>query len=213
MFGKIKKFIEAKRILDNWDYLFKQNPEIENIGSRKEYMEYVKSIFPNSKSKQVLFHGGRKGIDKFMSPKDPNLKKNKGIGTATKDYGIYFTADKGMAKQYTRGHKRKDRQIYCVLVNAENPVFTDVWFALQIRKAINEDVFWPARITDKDYKKLSDAGHDSIIWGGERGEVVVFDPKQIHILGTQEDLDKFRQWKTNKTMTQTIAQSLGNKRG
>lgn len=118
-----------------------------------------------------------------------------------------------MAKQYTREHKRKDRQIYCVLVNAENPVFTDVWFALLIRKAINEDVFWPARITDKDYKKLSDAGHDSIIWGGERGEVVVFDPKQIHILGTQEDLDKFRQWKTNKTITQTIAQSLGNKRG
>lgn len=75
MFGKIKKFIEAKRILDNWDYLFKQNPEIENIGSRKEYMDYAKSIFPNSKSKQVLFHGGRKGIDKFMSPKDPNFKK------------------------------------------------------------------------------------------------------------------------------------------
>jgi len=210
MFDKVKKFINAKRILDNWNYVFEQNPAIEETGSRKEYMEYVQSIFPESKVKQVLFHGGRKGIDKFMTPKDPDFKKNKGIGTSTQDYGIYFTADKGMAKQYSMGHKKQDRQIYCVLVNAENPVFTNVWFALQIRKAINEDVFWPAKITDKDYKKLVDSGHDSIIWSGERGEVIVFNPEQIHILGTQEDLDKFKQWKNNKKINQIITQTTAH---
>ena len=50
MFNKIRKFVEAKRMLDNWDYVFEQNPEIEKIGSRNEYIEYVKSIFPSSKS-------------------------------------------------------------------------------------------------------------------------------------------------------------------
>lgn len=197
MFNKIRKFIEAKRMLDNWDYVFEQNPEIEKIGSRKEYVEYTKSIFPGSKAKQVLFHGGRKGIDKFMTPKDPNFKK-RDKATLTGDYGIYFTANKRVAKQYARWHEKKDRQVYCVLVNAKNPMFTDIWFALQVRKAINEDVFDPEEITDKDYKKLIDAGYDSIIWGGERGEVVVFEPEQVYILGTQDDLDKFRLWKQNK---------------
>lgn len=197
MFNKIKKFVEAKRILDNWNYVFEQNPEIEKIGSRKEYVEYTKSIFPGSKSKQVLFHGGRKNIDKFMTPKDQNFKK-RDKASFTRDYGIYFTANKRVAKQYARWYEKKDRQVYCVLVNAKNPMFTDVRFALQVRKAINEDVFNPEEITDKDYKKLIDVGYDSIIWGGERGEVVVFEPEQVYILGTQEDLDKFRRWKQSK---------------
>lgn len=213
MFDKIRKFIEAKRVVNNWNYVFQHNPEIEKIGSRQEYIEYIKNVFPDSIFKKVCFHGGRKGIDKFMSPSDPNFRKNKGVNSATKDYGIYFSTDREIAKAYLKGHKRQDRQLYSVLVNIKNPIRNNGFFALHIRKKFNDNILNPQSITSKDYERLTQAGYDSIIWQGEAGEVIVFNPEQIHILGTQEDLDKFKQWKTNKMMTKVIAQNLGHEHG
>lgn len=207
MFDKIKKYIEAKRTINNWDYIFTNNPEIEKIGSRQEYIEYTKTIFPESTFKKVCFHGGRKGIVKFLSPNDPNFKKNKGVNSATKDYGIYFTADKELAKTYTKGYKKEDRQIYSVLVNIKNPLRDNGFFALHIRKKFNDNILNPQSITLKDHERLTQSGYDSIIWQGDNGEIIVFQPEQIHILGTEEDLNKFKQWKQTKTISQIITKT------
>ncbi len=206
---RLAKFLEAKRTVNNWNYLFERNPEIEKVGSRKEYMEYVRSIFPESSVKTVFFHGGPAGIDKFLTPKDNGYKL--GAASGVKDYGIYFTKDRGLARNYAKNYKKK--AIYPVVLNMKRPLITNIWFAGHIRKLFNKDLLIPESITSHDYERLCKAGYDSIIWQGESGEVIVFDPKQIHILGTQDDLDKFRQWKTNKTMTQVIAQKLGHEQG
>jgi len=204
MFNKIKTFIEAKRIVNNWNYVFEHNPEIEKIGSRQEYIEYTQTIFPDSVLKKVCFHGGKKGIDKFLKPSDPNFRKNKGANSGTKDYGIYFTTDKAIAKTYLKGYKRQDRQMYSVMVDIKKPLINNGFFALHIRKKFNDNILNPQSITSKDYERLKQSGYDSIIWQGDNGEVIVFQPEQIHILGTEEDLNKFKQYKQNKLMSQII---------
>jgi hypothetical protein len=53
----------------------------------------------------------------------------------------------------------------------------------------------PQSITNEDFQKfISSKGFDSILWCGEKGEAIVFDPKQVHILGSDKDLKGFRQW-------------------
>ena len=107
---------EIKKI----ELIFNQYLELSAIGSKEQYAEYIKTIFPKSTSNSVFFHGGRKRIESFTPPGNKeDFKKNKGIGSGTKDYGIYFSADRSLAKYYTRGLPRNDRHVYSVMLNME----------------------------------------------------------------------------------------------
>lgn len=64
--------------------LFKIEPELASIGSREQYIEYLKGVFPNSKFKDVVYRGSSL---KYDMPNDPTI-------------GIYLTIDKRYAKQY-----------------------------------------------------------------------------------------------------------------
>lgn len=175
------------------DLIYDDNPELSSIGSKEQYGEYLSTIFPNSETQNIYYHGGKKGIDKFMSPRDPNFVKNKGVHSGTKDYGIYFTADKSSAKRYSKGYKKSDRHVYSVLLNTENPYRTNKFFALTIRRLFGSKVLDPRSILEKDFNTTL-KGYDSVIWHGEKGEIVVFDPSQVHILGSKSDIEGFKDY-------------------
>ena len=82
-----------------------------------------------------------KDIDYFMEPSDPSFIKNKGINSATGDYGIYFSGDKNIAKQYLKGYKKPDRQLYETYINIENPYKTNSFFGLDIKQKFNKEYF------------------------------------------------------------------------
>ena len=187
----------TKQERKNIDFIFEQCPELLSTGSKEQYARYVKTIFPSSSTHSIFFHGGRKGIEKFIAPSDKDaFKKNKGVHSGTKDYGIYFTADKSLAKNYAKGHPKNNRRIYAVVLNMQNPFKTDAWFALNIRRALGDkSVFNPQSITQDDYDRfIAPQNHDSVLWHGEKGEAVVFDPEQIHILGSGKDVRMFGKW-------------------
>lgn len=175
------------------DLIYDDNPELSSIGSKEQYSEYLSTIFPNSETPNIYYHGGKKGIDKFMSPQDPSFAKNKGVHSGTKDYGIYFTSDRSLANHYSKGYKKSDRHTYSVLLNTENPYRTNKFFALSIRRLFGSKVLDPRSILEKDFNTTL-KGHDSVIWHGEKGEIVVFDPSQIHILGSKSDIEGFKDY-------------------
>lgn len=190
------------------DLIYDDNPELSSIGSKEQYSEYLSTIFPNSETPNIYYHGGRKGIDEFMSPQDAGFAKNKGVHSGTKDYGIYFTADKSSAKRYSKGYKKSDRQVYSVLLNTENPYRTNKFFALSIRRLFGSKVLDPRSILEKDFNTTL-KGYDSVIWHGEKGEIVVFDPSQIHILGSKSDIEGFKDYvKSSKYNTTNNASSV-----
>jgi len=68
---------------------------------------------------------------------------------------------------------------------------------VDIRSYFDKDYVNPRSITDRvRYGKLKN--NDSVLWNGEKGEAVVFDPEQIHILGNNSDLKKFSEYTGNK---------------
>ena len=49
----------------NIEYLFKQKPELSQIGSIENYKEYIKTIFPESSIPYIVYHGTSLIFDKF----------------------------------------------------------------------------------------------------------------------------------------------------
>jgi len=76
--------------------LFEQNPELAKIGTPQQYSQYLDTIFPDSKVKDIVYHGTR-GFDSSgkEKPKFDKFDKNfigKGQGLRSDDMakGFYF---------------------------------------------------------------------------------------------------------------------------
>lgn len=188
-------FDKALNKSDKLDILSKY-PELGQVGTPFQYSKYVDEIFPESQFKGVFYHGGKKGIDRFHAPKDKDFVLNKGVNSGTKDHGIYFTKDKSLADYYSKSYPKNDRATYKVKLNAQEPYETNDFIGLRARQFFNKDYVNPQSITDRvRYGKLKN--NDSVLWGGEKGEAVVFDPDQIHILGNKDDLKGFSNYTGN----------------
>ena len=53
-------FIENKderiKIKKGVDFVFEQNPELSQIGTKEEYSQYLETIFPESNIKEIVYH-------------------------------------------------------------------------------------------------------------------------------------------------------------
>ena len=190
----VNSFKKNLKTSDKLDVL-KDNPEFGQIGTPFDYSNYIDDIFRDSQLKGIYYHGGPKGIEKFRAPKDPEFALNKAIKSGTKDQGIYFTGDKKLANYYKSSNK--NTKVYKVKLNSQNPYYTNDWFALRIRAALDKDYLYPGSITDRvRYGILKD--HDAVVWHGRLGENIVFDPDQIHIMGSKKDAQLFKDYIKNK---------------
>lgn len=190
----VNSFKKNLKTSDKLDVL-KDNPEFGQIGTPFDYSNYIDDIFRDSQLKGIYYHGGPKGIEKFRAPKDPEFALNKAINSGTKDQGIYFTGDKKLANYYKSSNK--NAKVYKVKLNSQNPYYTNDWFAVRIRAALDKDYVYPGSITDRvRYGTLKD--NDAVVWHGRLGENIVFDPDQIHIMGSKKDAQLFKDYIKNK---------------
>lgn len=154
------------------NHIFETTPELGKIGSQKEYAEYLNTIFPNSKVKEILFRLTQKGLDKLPASEETG--------------GIYASSYLKEVSQYYGRRPRSESDIYRIVVNLENP------------KAYEKQ--WSS--SDTRHTKVFDAkeeGHDGLTVRGRDGEVnqevAVLDSDQVHILGSKSDIENFRQFK------------------
>ncbi len=198
------KYADYGQDKEGLDFAYYSNLELATIGSKEQYSEYLKTIFPNSKTPNIYYHGGKRGVETFKAPKDYDFQKNNGVNSGTKDYGIYFTGDKSIAKYYSKGYSKSNRQIYPVLLNTQESYKTNKFLALNLRRLLGSTVLNPQSITEKDFNTTL-KGKDSVIWHGEKGEIIVFNPSQIHILGSKSDVEGFRNYVKNQGKVPTIS--------
>jgi len=141
--------------------LFESNPELANIGTSEQYSQYLDTIFPGSKVKDIVYHGTR-GFDNSgrEKPKFDNFDKSfigKGQGLRSDDMakGFYFGSYKIADRVGTR--------IIPAILNIKENNNTTIR-----RNTIDFDT---------------------------RGDVfVVFEPEQIHILGSKQDIEGFKEY-------------------
>lgn len=163
--------------------------DLSKYGSEEDYSKYLETIFPNSKIKEIVYHGGT------LNPDDRG--KDSFTGELGGKYGIYFTGSKMRAKGYLKagGKDYKSRgDIYFALLNIEKPLDSKIWSKWK---------FGADTITDEGLKQMRDANSDGIIVTDLLSkytniqyttQYVVLDMNQVHILGSYKDVDGFKKY-------------------
>jgi hypothetical protein len=76
--------------LNQIEELFKDSPELANIGTKAQYMQYLSTIFKTSKVKDIVYHGTGYSFNTFKSDKNEFI-----FFTKSKEYASIY-AQKGM---------------------------------------------------------------------------------------------------------------------
>lgn len=203
MYVIIKKLVKGKRkvnkftkIKDGVNDIFDGNPELAEMGSKEEYSAYIDSIFPDSKVKDIVYHGSPIKDLNELKRGDNNFGK-----MYTSQYGISFT-DKDLIASHYAGKidfenpedtsHDSDGQVYRVILNIKNPK-TEDFKGDSYGKVIGTYNLSLESAKEKD-------GNDSFIAKNisdplKANTYVVFNPEQIHILGSKQDIEGFKKFK------------------
>ena len=176
---------EIYSITENYDQnaikqLFKDNSELEYIGAPEQYGEYLKTIFPDSKVKDIVYHGAMEQL----LPKDDKFK----------GYITYFTDSKNYAE--TVGFP-VNRKTISAIINIKNPFYAPSELA-----DVPEEIHLTDKYANSRIIKRNTKGYDSVIGvdaGQKEGKTfAVFEPEQIHILGSKQDIEGFKKYTETK---------------
>ena len=175
---------------------YNRNPATKDLGTLWDYQSYLNKMFPNSKIKDVLWHGSK--VRNLQSFSTDAIGSNAPIKGST---GMYLAPERYTAASYGR-----NGDVYPVLLNTENPFVTDQIFGGISKNGVNV-----TKISPK-VKNTMLAQNDAII-APKRGEVAFFNPDNAIVLGSNRDLQGFKSYVfKNKlgTNNQTVRTRVGD---
>jgi hypothetical protein len=191
--------------------LFDSNPELADIGSQEQYSQYLDSIFPDSKVKDIVYHGTDAQFDKF----DNLLGKlsNQSLEfTDSPQNALFFTSDKNDAENY-------GKVIIPAILKISNPLLIEpdtesdvipkdgTQYRFKDSKK-NVPAKFLASPSKEEINKIKRNRKDSIVIDNnfEIGLKyrIVFEPEQIHILGNKQDIEGFKEFVTQPIQTTEV---------
>jgi hypothetical protein len=211
---KTENNLENHAIKNGVDFVFDKNLELATIGTKEEYSQYLETIFPNSKLKDILYHGTR---EKFTGETFDMNKRGAGRNFGK---GVYFAHSTIELEKYVR--TKDGGEVVTAIVNIKNPFITcnrlnDFYGVFMIPDdqkiseytngcdgvinyfSLERDSFSKINKYAIEYIGEKDAVgfptyQKTIYVKPEIREVVVEYPEQIHILGSQSDIEKFKEF-------------------
>jgi len=160
------------------------------------YSQYLDTVFPDSKVKDILYHGTPNNFEKFDSSIPLNKIDRK---------SFYFTKNKSLGNNYRAGdgnlydENSGTGKLLNVILNFKNPYeYGDYRTSLNKQGELSiPDYPVVDEITSDEIKEIENKGYDSVIGYGiglynKDLEYVAFEPEQIHILGSKEDIQGFK---------------------
>jgi hypothetical protein len=174
--------------------LFKEKTELASIGTPEQYSQYLDTIFPDSKVKDIVYHGTGKEFDKFKKPSE--------VGSQNRM--IAFADDIEYAK--IAGNRRTPlKKVISALVNINKLYPVDKLEAMELDSGIRDEVL----------NELKKEGVDGFAFESDDdlatknfNEVLVFEPEQIHILGNKQDIEGFKEF-VGKQQTRPTTSTYG----
>lgn len=159
------------------DFVYNQYPELADIGTQEQYSQYLKTIFPNTKTKGVFYHASPNKFTTFNKP-------SSGLSH------IWFSGEPITGGQY-------GSNIYTVLLNIQNPLSEyESNYSDEIRKFENPtNPNWVNNYPNElPQFKYDGTIRSSRIGGGGSKSITVRNPEQIHILGSEKDVEEFKKF-------------------
>ena len=194
-------------------YAYNRNPELANIGTLGDYNDYLKTVFPESKVRDINYHMGPKGLQELKP------STGKVYNTNPDARGIYVTPDKSYAqrlRKYTTDRLEKPsfltylkRNLTPGGWNKANDAFTDIYpVMIDTKNPLLTKGTWTWGIKDKKYQSLMD-DYDAIVNSGPKWyqnfnsmpETIVPKTEQSLILGSDTDVAGFRRFMSNPQIT------------
>lgn len=192
------------------------NPQQEQQ-AKKLYSQYLDTIFPDSKVKDIVYHGSKSNTVRELFTKEDIKKTGVSLGE-----GFFFSRRKDYVERDVYGFKT----IGFYLLNIVNPINGNPDKFLREndfdrvpknnKSEIKDDYLGDNGETiytvdryikfesDKERTKvLQQLGYDAVDFnkGEYSNEIVVFEPEQIHILGGKQDIEGFKTFVENVSST------------
>ena len=197
---------KSKEVKPGVSELFESNPELASIGTKEQYSQYLDTIFPDSKVKDIVYHGTTSKeeiLEKGFSPKNIGKKANLA--------GYYFYSYPKNAEII--GGKSN---VLSIILNLKNPTIDEKGRGLDLekQKSLEENGFDSVLVplnpklqeSIDNIKKSPPEGMseesileiisewEALIDKGLPQELVAFYPSQVHILGGKQDIEGFKKF-------------------
>jgi hypothetical protein len=190
---------ETTPIKPEVEEVFNSNPELASIGTPQQYSQYLDSIFPNSQVKDIVYHGTDKTFDTFK--KEFN---NGFFVTKNKDYAKVYGNNvksilinsKNILNIYRLGREKIKEEDIDLFNKFQDFLQDNEGRGYNINQfndryiSVNNKVI---SLTNRPflYEFYKKEGYDSLLGSDE---YVVFEPEQIHILGSKQDIEGFKEF-------------------
>ena len=198
-FGDSVYLQQSEPVKDGINFVFEQTPELSSIGTPEQYSQYLDTIFPDSKVKDIVYHG--------TNNQDKQEFKKERAGFLDKGFlgkGFYSTYD----QIYTKAFGSKT---YGLLLNVKNPLLQTTEkindFLNKAQKAqklgydsVFQNFTYDENLLIEDAEKTGAVEYNLPL--NKSLEQVVFESEQIHILGSKRDIEGFK--KFTNTFKQTV---------
>ena len=183
---------------DSIKQVFEDAPELSNIGTIEQYTKYLETIFPNSKVKDIVYHGtNANDIEGGRLRLSKEGVYGEGIYVQTKKE---FTGTFGSNTLSLVINTKKPFPFY-----DNNGKLNKLWLTIRDKHANTKKFYWADVAKEEFRDEIKKLGYDSIKTeeGGDNTYYILFNPEQTHILGSKQDIEGFK-----KYMSKTITEEL-----
>jgi len=202
--NKKEKDSKITENIKNIGEIFRLHPELTAIGTQEQYLDYLQSIFPESKYKNILWHySDAEFREEGFKPVKPNFD------TLNSIEGVYnFSTNQKFVTRYGKNH-------YPVVIDTKHPLMHESSgeYVDDMDRPLSEDLFRIGKqktdnpfaprydenlkdtdavinnITGEEYRENPNTGQELGV--PKQTVVSVFDSSQIHILGSRADVFGF----------------------
>ncbi len=230
-------------IKEGVEELFESNPELASIGTEEQYSQYLNQIFPNSIVKDIVYHGSNSKIEKFDTSKSKvsdviyfsnDIREAKYYANKIPDDGIFVVEDYQytylrfedknyyLKKEVKIGKEKLSKQDAISKYSISEKEYKEAKNKLgnlnpslinikNLYQGFGEDLFFGG----SEYFKEN--GFDGFITNNDSGTatiLAVFEPEQIHILGSKQDIEGFKEFvnKQNRVLANESAENTGKQK-
>ena len=167
--------------------IFQSNSELASVGTPQQYSQYLDTIFPSSKVKDIVYHGTNAND---IEGGRLRLSKEGVYGE-----GIYVQTNKeftGTFGSNTLSLVIDTKKPFSFYDNDGKP--NKLWLTIRDKYANTKKFYW-ADIAKEEFRdEIKKLGYDSIKTeeGGGNAYYILFNPEQTYILGSKQDIEGFK---------------------